>query len=71
MNIEYFQNAPEVILIRNKSLPGRAEDAHILENRLFDDVRVMRADKQAGIDVITQIQIRKFGADKRLAEVSC
>src|SRR6202012_602603 len=67
VHVQDFENAAKVIVIGNKIFFSRADQAHIAEGGLFQHVPVVGTDKQSGIDVIAQIQIRKPGSDERFA----
>ena len=66
-HVENFQDAADVILVRNEILPGRLDDAHVAEDGLFDHVAGMRAEVQAGVHLVTQVQAGELAGHERLA----
>ena len=56
-HVQDLEVAADVVAIGNEAVLGRTDDAHVAEDRLLHDVGVVRAEEQAGVDLVAQGEV--------------
>ena len=68
-DVHHLEVAADVVAIRRPAGLRRHDDADVAEDRLLRHLRVVRADEQADVDLVAEIDVGHLRARERLAEL--
>src|SRR3954462_534366 len=68
LDVQHFEDAADVVAIRNEALLCRLHDPHVAENSALGDVGIVRTEYETDEYVIAEIDVCDLGLGEGLAE---
>ena len=67
-HVEDLEDASDVVAVGHEALLRGPDDPHVAEDGPLDDVRVVRAEEEADVDLVAQGQIGELARGEGVAE---